>query len=377
MRTRRAMERSRRGAVALAAAAVAALSATVHAEKPDDEAGKLPVEGFLPARRLEITAGLQQSFALQDGQLRFRAGPTFDVVPWIPRESQPLRVSLYGAALFGTWSDGAAFRPLGEGGLRIRVSLFPNEAVDIYGLLGGGVIGGGDGNARLGLRINPGLGLRLFQALSTEIGADGLFAPGRPFLSAGKPYDAAIGLSTMVSFDFCSLGTLCNHPPILQERDDRTCCVFKEAQSICGHARQAGAGAGLCEAARAALNPRVHKVYPREDPFRRFLEATLEELRASAPAAATPGLIAELERLRDAHDRLASWRQRGREQELALAKERRVVRRKRVYSPYATDLLRALGCGWEEAEQPPAGGQACQDVCDAPYPGADACAAAR
>lgn len=370
------------------AAAVVALSATVHAEKPG-EAEMLPEEGFLPARRWELTGGLQQSFALQDGRLRFRSGVAVDVVPWIPRESQSLRVSLYGALLGGTWSDGAAFRALGEGGLRARVSLSPKEALDFYGLLGGGVIGGGDGNVGLGMRINPGVGLRLFQALSMEIGLDGLFAPGRPFLSSdGRPYEAALGLSTMVSFDVCSLGTICNHKPIQQERDDRTCCIFEEAQSICGHARQAGTGDTLCDAARAALNPRVHKVYPRQDPFKRFIEATLDELQKREPPggpapAAMPGLVAELERLRDDHKRLAGWRQKGREQELTLAKQRRVVRRKRVYSPYATDLLRALGCGWEEAgqeggkEPPAAAGAACQDVCDAPHPGADACAAAR
>ncbi|AKT36199.1 hypothetical protein [Chondromyces crocatus] len=347
----------------------------------------LPDEGLLPSRKHEITVALPQSFVSQGGALRFRSGISAEVVPWSARDLQSVRVSLYGAGLLGTWSDGASLRPLVEGGVRMRLSLLPSEIIDVYALLGAGVIAGGDGNAKIGLRASQGGGIRLFRALFTEIAVDYLFALDRPFLHTGQPHHDAMGLSTHVGFDLCSIGTFCDHPPILQERDDRTCCVYDQARSICEAARTSGASSPLCASVEAALDARRHAVLAGEAPFDRFLLAVAQELteRASVEANTTDpdappqnlrpalaALLADLHALKTSHGRLTGWRERGRAQERSLAQRRKVIRRKRVYAPYANELLRALGCGWE-----PASVGVCRDVCDTPSPGADPCALAR
>ncbi|EYF06333.1 hypothetical protein [Chondromyces apiculatus] len=359
----------------------------------------LPEEGLLPSRRHEIVLALPQSFALQHGDLRFRSGIAAEFVPWTFRDQQSIRVGLYGAALLGTWSDGAALGPLGEAGVRARFSLFPDGLVDLYGLLGAGVIGGGDGASRLGLRTSQGLGLRLFRALSTEISADTLFALDGPFRDAasGAQSHHAFGLSTQVGFDLCSLGTFCDHPPVLQERDDRTCCFYSEARQVCESAKEAAVSPVLCASVEAALNTQRHPVLSGEVPFDSFLRAVLSELESrilpSAPAGATPAeattfttsdasgaagasgasaafaaLRQNLKHLQTTHQLISLWRERGRAQERSLAQRRQVIRRKRVYAPYANELLRALGCGWE-----PGSAGVCRDVCEAPLPTGESC----
>ncbi|MCC6554589.1 MAG: hypothetical protein IT372_16540 [Polyangiaceae bacterium] len=366
------------GAIALAAAAAFSLAgegaraqAPAAGAAPDPQVEYLPDEGTLRPRRLEIVGSAGWSVDWSNGAAHVRAGPAVEVVPWIPRSVQSLRFSVYHAALFGTWGDDQHDFATHEAGAKLRLSFWPTEPVDLYAILSGGFMISAGEELHTGVHTGLGGGIRVFRAITAELSFDHLIALDDAFEHDGRRSHVALGFGTSVGFDFCSLSSWCDYPALQQQRDDRTCCIYDDARSLCSSAQE-GARRTLCAAVDEALDARRYPLLPDEESFEGFLRAVALVLRHEPPEPASRGpaappseaelaLAVAVDKLRARDERFDAWREEGRRIARAAANlsEPRVVLVRRVYAPYPVELRRALGCGRE-----PGALLECSDVCD-------------
>jgi hypothetical protein len=345
----------------------AALSLAQAQEVPEEDL--LPFEGMLLPRHNELTTEVVTHVALREGDAHLRIGLALEFVPWILRETPSTRVALYQSATFGSWGDGGLSELFTlEAGAKLRISLYPGDVVDLYPLIGASWLYDFRGPDHMGVKGIAGGGFRVFRAISGELTFEILSALGD---ADGRPNEPVFGVGTAVGFDFCSLVTWCDYAPLRQERDDQTCHLYREGNALC-----AAAGASpearrpFCEAVEASLNPRTHPPEPGGDSPREFLDALVAELRArkSAIGPAADELVAKVGAITARHRCFSQWRAGGRDLERRAARGDRVVKVRRVYAPYPTELKRAFGCGQQAV---------CEDVCDEQPSRPMACGAAR
>lgn len=350
----------------LVALAVVALAAPAAAQGTDpacpEKVECLPEGDLFPARRLEGTFVAVSHVTYNrpaSDELAFRLGAGFEG-GLLFADAQEFRPSFYLEATAGDWGDDRHGGFDIEAGTKLRASFFPTRQIfDLYPVLGAGLVFGSRDDWHAGARFSAGLGVRELRALSAEVSLDYLTAFDGPFPPKSRADVWGVpGLSTLIGFDLCALGDVCDIAPPKQRTEDLTCCAYMSAKKLCG--APAPEKAALCEAARDALDADAHPPGPDEDSAGAFLR-TLTERLAKGHA---------VEQVAKDHARLRGWRSAGRGQERLAARRDRAVAVRRSYAPYPTELLAALGCAADAAAAP------CELRCDGAAPSEAACAAA-
>jgi hypothetical protein len=303
-------------------------------------------ESFLGARFLSFRGGLDTHVTWTDGEPHIRIGPTVDVAPFFDRTGTARWLLSTGIA-YGAWGDkqhgdfiwqsatGPRFHLLGD------PTLFDGYLLVTEGILAGwGNLAPGRGS-EVGNIAGAGLGLNVFRAFSLEVAGHWVYAFDSPFRpdNGGNAARSIPDVGIALSLDFCAFGLSCNRTPRAQQGVDGTCEVYTAANKMCSAAETTQGGRQqLCEHALSALLVRETPPPPlARDSFRTFLD-NLSRAEAPTPRAAQVAALSQTDTC------LVDWRSCGRQTECLLAQHGQKAETHRVYSPYAVEALRALGC---------------------------------
>src|SRR5262249_602944 len=147
------------------------------AQGPDAPREYLPEEPMLTRRRSELMLTVVTHVTTIDapgraGELHQRTGGGVDGVPFIFREPQWLRLGPYVNLTGGRWGDTEHGGLITEGGLKLRTSLLAGSLVDLYPLLGAGVMYGTRDGGHWGLTPHIGFGGRILNAFVAELSVE-------------------------------------------------------------------------------------------------------------------------------------------------------------------------------------------------------------
>jgi len=310
----------------------------------------LPDEGLLPRRRHELHAGLTGLLNYNRGETHFRFGLLAEATPYIGYGWQALRLSVFDSLAFGRIGDARHGGFSNDLGGRLRISTLPDDVFDLYPLAGGSWLYSTDDGGHSAAHAHLGAGLRLLRVVSFEVTGDLIFGD---FIASGQQVPWVSGVGATVSFDFCSLGSYCDHDKERARQLDRTCELYGSAHLLCKKA-PSGAKTKLCTALTAALDAERHRKDPAEDATEAYLRATVAELKQQSTRPKR--LLRKVRKLARQHRTLSSWRSCGRQQSSCAARADRDLSEMRRYAPFPVELRRAFGC---DAEVEP-----CPNVCE-------------
>jgi hypothetical protein len=342
----------------------------------DDEYGEcpegitcLPENDTFTARVHEMTFVTVSNLASNSGEgddLFFRWGLGFEVAPWLSRGAQWFRPAIFQTTSVGGWGDDSHGPINLEAGAKVRLSFMESrQLLDVYPVLGAGVILSPRSASQWGVRPSGGVGVRIFRAFSAELAFDLLHDLDGGFAQPGGGSTPWIyGASTLVGVDTCAFGDWCDHDGYRQEHDDLTCCTEDAAGEACrdaGEIGRAATHATMCAAVTEALDtPQLCQrladtagVTPTACGGQ--VEPTTFEACVDDPVGATLLYVArvlgpthpstaKLCTARKGHLGRLGWRAQGKAQERKLSQRGRALARRRVYAPFVSDLRVALGC---------------------------------
>jgi hypothetical protein len=315
---------------------------------PEPEPKPLSSDGLLAARWTELTPSVATRATFTRGEPHIRSGVGFEFAPGLTRDMRA-RLVLKQSVTGGAWGDEQHGQIMLENGLGLKVSFLPDlQLLDFYGVATESIISGWGGLAsgrstELGNVAGGGVGLRVFRALSVELTSHWTYAFDSPFTAAGDPHRirSIPDASLSVGLDVCSLGTFCDRSPIKQATEDATCGIYTDAKDLCANMQKTGgakARADLCQDAVQALSfSESEAPVLARDSFDTFL-ANLAKSESSKPGGARVATFVTTNAC------LMDWRSCGRRQECLLSQQGQTVETRRAYSPYALEMLTALGC---------------------------------
>jgi hypothetical protein len=285
--------------------------------------------GILPRRWAEASAGLGTLLTSTD-QVHINTSFVIDVVPFIPKRAQWFKLGAYGAIGGGHWSslDHGGFTV--EAGGRLRLVVEPNDIVEPYVVLGGGMLYGTDDGGRFGGNGHLGLGIKLGQAAFVEATATSLFADtGR----TQTGYAPALG--GLIGFDFCVLTGFCEYAAPEPRYVNQTCRLYREAHAACPALRQTR----VCAAVARALDTYENGAAGQDE-----VTAFIATAQRWAAANGDTVLDTALQKLAASHAAQREWLAQGRYAVRRALTQERAAAVIRSYAPYPIDLAHALGC---------------------------------
>ena len=305
----------------------------------------MPPGETLPARFPEVTSFVVTHATLTSTDPHLRGGLGVEIALPLVRSGRT-RWLFSQALMGGAWGDQKHGAVISESATGVKFSVLPTfELFDLYGVVTEGVLGGTANlpigwSMQWGNKLGVGAGLRLFRTFAIELTGQWLYAFGQPFIpvSGGAPRRSVPDGSLSFGVDLCAFGTACDRVPIAQKSDDATCVIYTLAKSVCDDAGRSASRQQLCEDAAEALSikPDEPPVLAR-DAFGRFLTDLADRERNTPRAGPTSRLV-------ERNACLEGWRRCGRRQECLLAQHGQNVATRRMYAPYAIEMLGALGC---------------------------------